>query len=291
VKLLPLAALAHLFACAGLGDFAKDSADLDSADPNPESSPWEAPEYSGEACPTLEDGVNSGFDSAGNDRDLLIVLPEEPRGAPVLFAWHWLGGSASEIVGWVGYDDLAQEEGVIIVAPESDGNDYEWHSWDRPRNNPDLIFFDDLVSCLHAQFEVDLSRIYSTGMSAGGLWTSYLTTWRSNVLAATAPLSGGVNTAYYESPEMPIPVLLTWGGPSDTYAGYSFHTANLEFSESLRQDGHFVAECEHTGGHSIPQRAAKFTWEFLADHPKGLEREPYETGLPSGLPNYCRLPE
>ena len=124
MKILPLAVLANLFACAGLGDSTKDGADQDSADPA--SSPWEAPEYSGEACPTLEDGVNSGFDSAGNDRDLLLVLPDEPNGAPVLFAWHWLGGSASEIVGWVGYDDLARDEGVIIVAPESDGNDYEW---------------------------------------------------------------------------------------------------------------------------------------------------------------------
>ena len=100
-----------------------------------------------------------------------------------------------------------------------------------------------------------------------------------------------MNTEYYLSPAEPIPVLLTWGGPTDTYGSFSFHDANEEFSTELRADGHFVTECEHTGGHTWPTGAAEYTWQFFADHPKGVESEPYADGLPASFPSFCEIPD
>lgn len=253
-------------------------------------SPWTAPVYSGGSCPTLREGVNSGFDSGGASREFRLVLPDEPVGAPVLYTWHWLGGSAQLSMTTLGHDRLAAREGVIVVAPESDGHPYEWHSTDAPTNNPDLTLFDDILACLHEEYAVDLGRIYSTGMSAGGLWTTYLTLFRADRLAATAPLSGGVYANGYTSPAQPIPVMLTWGGPSDTYGPLSFHEASLDLSSGLQGDGHFVVECEHAMGHRVPPGAAEYTWRFLADHPKGIDPEPYLEGLPASFPETCRIP-
>ena len=48
---------------------------------------------------------------------------------------------------------------------------------------------------------------------------STLTNHRSKWLAATAPLSGGATELDW-SPRDPIPMLVTWGGPTDEYYGF-----------------------------------------------------------------------
>jgi poly(3-hydroxybutyrate) depolymerase len=257
-----------------------------------EDTTWDdAPAYSGGACPLFRSGTNDSFMSSGTARSFELLLPPNPEGAPVVFAWHWLGGSASQIVDFMGFEALAASENVIIVAPESDGSPYEWHIADLPASNPDLTFFDDVVACLYDQYQIDENHIHATGMSAGGLWTTYLTVYRSELLASTAPLSGGVNTAQYVSPTRALPVMVVWGGPSDTYGTLSFDTTSRDFSSALQSDGSFVVECMHTAGHVIPAAAAEYTWQFFKDHPYGVDPLPYVDGLPESMPSYCYLPE
>jgi len=279
-----------LVACGG-GD-GEDTATDTASDSGTIQAVWEAaPNYSGGDCPVLEDGVNKSFLVDGVERKFRLVLPENPIGAPVIFAWHWLGGSAQQVVNYMDYEQLVAGEGVIVVAPTSDGSQFEWHIDDEPDDNIDVTFFDDMVACLYDQYQIDPDRIHATGMSAGGIWTTYLTIFRSEILASTAPLSGGVYAEAYVSPVRPLPVLVTWGGDDDTYGTFNFQTASLDFSEGLRADGSFVVECVHTGAHTIPEGAGQFTWQFFKDHPFGVDPEPYAEGLPDTLPEYCYLPE
>jgi dienelactone hydrolase len=251
--------------------------------------PRVAPAYSGEACPEISsDRVD--FPTGGGTRSVRFVLPPEPAGAPVVFAWHWLGGSPSEILDEFDLEALAAEEGVIVVAPASDGSAYEWHFLDPAEGNPDLLLFDDLLACLHGQLSVDLDRIWATGMSAGGLWSSYLLVHRAQHLSAVAPFSGGLFPGFYEAPADPIPTLLTWGGPSDTYGALEFEPLNIELSAALRADGHFVAECVHDRGHRLPADPRGLYWPFFEAHPWGITEEPWAGGLPEGWPEWCRLP-
>lgn len=264
-------------------------------EPNVEEEPTPAPrpgpDYSGGDCPTFEEGWNTGFETGGLDRQFRLDLPDEPTGKPLLFVWHWLGGMPNDIVDWVDFDELVDDEDVIVVAPESRHLAVEWDLQSQPEDNADYALFVDLLACLSDQYEVDLDRVYSTGMSAGGLMTTYLTAFGTEWLAATAPMSGGTSEAAYVTPERAIPVLLTWGGPTDTYNGFSFDDANLVFSELLREDGHFVAHCVHSGGHDVPAGAAAMVWEFLADHPLGVDPEPYRDGMPASFPEGCEVPE
>jgi len=249
-----------------------------------------APTYSDGTCPALVDGVNADFPTGDTSYKVKIVLPPDPQGAPVLFAWHWLGGTANELVRTMDLDQLAADQGVIVVAPSSDGSPYEWHFLDDAQDNPDLLLFEDLLSCLSGQYDVDLDRITSLGMSAGGLMTTYLSLHEAQWLAATAPFSGGVLPDLYTTPARPLPVLITWGGTSDLYGTLSFDDLSRELSTDLRADGSFVVECEHNGGHTIPNGATAYAWEFLAAHPMGVSPEPYAGGLPSDFPDWCRLP-
>ena len=286
LRLVLLCALSCALSCTGLpGSDDDDSGDDDDAT-EPPGGP--VPVYDG-LCPQLDEGLNDGFESAGLEREFRLVLPDDPTGAPVVFAWHWLGGSASQILDWVEFEDLA-DEGVIVVAPESSGYPYEWR-WDQgPEDNADAQFFEDTLACLYEQWDVDLDRVHSTGMSAGGLWTTWMILYRSQWLASAAPMSGGFYSQWYSSPESSLPVMLVWGGPADIYNGYSFDASNNAFSSQLQGDGHFVVECEHTGGHTVPMGAAEFIWTFLEEHPRGLDQEPWAGGLPSTLPSYCEIP-
>ena len=262
-----------------------DSAASDDDDTAPE---WPAPVYDG-TCPQFTEGLNTGFVSAGADRRFRLALPDNPEGAPVLFTWHWLGGDAQQMMDWLGFGALPESEDVIVVAPDSDGYPSEWR-WDQAsEDNPDATFFEDILACLVEQWDVDLGRVHTTGMSAGGLWSTWLILNRSEWLASAAPMSGGVFSAYYFSPADLIPVMLIWGGPSDLYNGFSFDVATTDFSEDLRADGHFVVECDHDSGHVPPDGAPALTWRFFNEHPKGVT-SPWEEGLPTGLPSYCGLP-
>jgi predicted esterase len=293
--LLNLALAVSLTACAkDDGDDSALSAGDDTAAPAGDDTAtpaeWSPPTYSGGACPLFRDGTNDAFLSDGNSRSFDLVLPENPEGAPIVFAWHWLGGSAGQVIDYMNFNALSEAENVIVVAPQSDRSMFEWHISDPADDNTDLVFFDDMVSCLYEQFNFDPNRIHATGMSAGGLWTTYLTVYRSEILASTAPLSGGVETSVYVTPARALPVMVVWGGSADTYGTFSFDTASRNFSASLQADGHFVVECMHTGGHSLPPDGAEFTWQFFKDHPMNVDPLPYLDGLPDTLPSFCALP-
>ena len=242
----------------------------------------------GAGCPLLTEGTNS-FDSAGLSREVIIKLPDDPEGAPVVFVWHWLGGTADQILSWMEMDQLA-DEGAIVVAPQSTGMGSEWDYVADAEQSIDVILLDDLLVCLWETHRIDANRVYTTGMSAGGLFTTYLTMFRSDVFAASLPFSGGVNSAYYTTPEDQIPVMLVWGGTSDTYGSFSFHEANLDFSEDLRNDGHFVVECMHSSGHVFPTGSAEMAWTFFESHARDDESEAWSSELPSSLPSYCVIP-
>lgn len=272
----------------GTGEDTGDQTADDTEDDSDDSGP--PPTYSGGTCPELVEGTNTDFLSGGESRRFELVLPGDPVGAGVAFSWHWLGGTGQQTLSWMPYDEQAVSAGNIVVAPDSCCSPYEWLYSEGPEDNADLILFDDIRACLYQQFSIDLDRVWSYGMSAGGLWTSYLTLHRSEELASTAPLSGGANSWSYTTPARQIPVLLTWGGPTDTYGSYSFDTASQYLSEQLRADGSFVVECVHSEGHSIPSGAVDYLWPFLEAHPRGVEPLPYLQGLPDVFPSWCEIP-
>ena len=62
--------------------------------------PVENPFGSVNGCGTFETGTVT-IKAGGFDRTLQVELPADPQGAPVVFAWHWLGGNATEILTWM----------------------------------------------------------------------------------------------------------------------------------------------------------------------------------------------
>ena len=84
-------------------DGGPDNTGDDTGDTAPPVEDRPEPVYSGtEGCPEFVEDENEGFLSSGEEREFRMVLPEDPMGAPVLFAWHWLGGNSRQIINYMG---------------------------------------------------------------------------------------------------------------------------------------------------------------------------------------------
>lgn len=270
----------------------------DTTEPPPSpfsAAPADPVDYSGGACPTLEAGTNI-ITSNGQSRTVEISLPADPTNAPVLFLFHGLGDNPKNMMSYFGAQAASANEGAIVVAPKSCCGFVEWPFISFEDPTPDVTLFDDLVTCLDEQFDIDNRRVFATGFSAGALWTTYLATRRADYLAAVATLSGGVGTGVsYVKPTYNMPALVSWGGANDSYnAGVLiiyFETESTTFANNLESEGHYVARCNHGTGHTVPWGAADWVKRFLFDQVWNDGSTPYEEQVPSGVfPDYCVFP-
>jgi poly(3-hydroxybutyrate) depolymerase len=263
-----------------------DSGDEAMPEPAPVAGPSEG------TCPALASGGVLQFASAGVERTIHVFLPDGgAEGAPLLFVWYPLGWSAGQFASAIDAASLARELDMVVVLPEeTEGNLFAWEFLVHPSPH-DLTLFEDVRSCASEQLAVDLHRVYTTGMSAGGLFSTYLTMHRSDALAASLIFSGGTEPVVeYEAPEEDIPVLLFHGGASDTFAAgpitVDFYDTTQSAAADLAEDGSLVIVCAHSGGHTLPPSGFGTVATWLLPHRFGAS-SPFEDGDLSALPAGC----
>ena len=166
------------------------------------------------SCASLVRGVSEfTLDAGGGEHDVRIYVPETISSdpAPTVLNWHGLASSGPEQAAFSGYETLAEAEGFIVVHatgldPAGDGQtSWELVQFDTP-DRDDLAFADALIDLVVAEWCADTSRIYSTGMSNGGLFTSELVCSRSDRIAAAASIAGTTHAPSC-SPERAVPYI------------------------------------------------------------------------------------
>ncbi len=294
-----------------------DAAPADAVMPPP------LPAYSGGSCPVLVPGRNA-ITSGGVTRELLLVVPSDYDPAtehlPVIFMWHYLGGSADSMLTNGQAQESADALRFIAVIPEKRGDlgieipfagtfDPAWpylESASEARVEEELTFFDDMLTCVAQSYAIDESCVSTVGVSAGALWTSQLAMRRSERLASAIVMSGGIGPATsgigaslglevrgWTEPARPIPVIVGWGGPRDQ-CGLAFERASHNLEAEMGD--HFVLECVHNCGHAVPPVdqavGLQVLYRFALDHPYWLRpgESPYLVrGLPDGTPDWCSI--
>ncbi len=280
----------------------------------------EIPKYAG-SCPILETGYVEGqaFNMIEQkvgpltfDRTFLVIVPDDMQPderLPVMFMWHWLGGSAKDFYERADTQAAVNEKRFIAVI--ADGRTPEqgvFFKW--PFSITDLDdsldaefqFFDDMLSCVNEQFNVDKECVSSVGVSAGALFTDQLAGGRGDRLASFMSLSGGTGgnvVKPWKKPEHKLPGLVLWGGKNDFCIAVDFEETSKDLEKHLVEDGHFVVECIHNCNHStppfdVPEGMTAFAplWDFLRDHPYWLKpgQSPYITeGLAPSMPTWCAV--
>lgn len=211
----------------------------------------------------------------GTDGEYLLHAPpavDRGRPLPLVLVFHGSPGSPEDMVRVTDFDVLADDEGFLVVYPDSFAA-------------PDEI--DALLDHLAGLWPVDPRRIFATGFSRGAAVTYDLAEVLSRRIAAFAPVSGLQYGAF--APRR-TPSLITFQGGQDRFAA-AFPEVNREWSSAAscgsptaaevsvagraarRTVAHCAAGTEHVVyrlprmGHVWPRGASRLIWEFFQAHP------------------------
>ncbi len=260
-------------------------------------------------CPNIVAGMNENFMVDGDERKFLVHLPDAARlASPVslIFNWHGLDDTAENIANYTILKYLVNDETMpfILVSPEDLELEHpagvEWHNIDVTKESRDVRFFDKMLYCIQKQYDIKPEHIHIVGFSSGSIMTDLLMVTRGELIASAATYSGsygsnsanGIPGAVW--PELKTAnhytQLMVHGGAKDeVLISFSKNTEND--STYLRKRGHDTIVCNHNSGHQIPWDVLGgwHVLRFFEAHPLGTEYSPYNSGLPSYFPSYCKF--
>ncbi len=135
---------------------------------------------------------------------------------PVVIVMHGGGGSIEDALVLSGFPALAQREKFILVAPQ--GLKGGWDAVSKTGSAGDVKFIGKIIDTVVAKDYADKTRIFATGMSAGGAMSFLLGCEMSDRIAAIAPV--GIlmhkDLAKYCKPSRPLPIMVVHG-TADTH--------------------------------------------------------------------------
>lgn len=168
-------------------------------------------------------------DSNGIDREYLVYVPEAYCGTdkklPTVLAYHGASQSMRMMMENGLWYEVADKEGLVIVYPESTLQPLPgelsgsaafayrplWALFSDEAAKTDLVYANELLDQIIAQFPVDPNRIYCTGHSMGCMMTNFLgSSTVSHRLAAVGATSGCLRARDYSGTQI-IPAFMTAG--------------------------------------------------------------------------------
>jgi len=163
----------------------------------------------------------------GLTRSYRLHIPIEYSGDslyPLVINMHGLGSNAFEQEFYTAFNDVADSAGFLVAYPN--GIDETWNI-SSETGTDDVGFISALIDTIDLQFNINLERVYATGMSMGGFMSYRLACELADRIAAIASVTG--LQAYYPcNPERPVPVMQFHGtaDPVVPYAGVPTTIAN-----------------------------------------------------------------
>ncbi len=135
-------------------------------------------------------------------REYIVYIPENydhSVPSPILFVFHGFGGSNDFTMNSTGFNEIADQENFIVVYPQGSlilNLLAHWNvgGFTEGSNTDDVAFVDYLISSLSEMYNLNLDRVYATGMSNGGFMSFLLACQLSNKIAAIASVTGSMTT-------------------------------------------------------------------------------------------------
>ena len=172
-------------------------------------------------CPAQTQTGSFTYD--GLVRNYRVHLPTSCLGLPLVFNLHGLGSNAAQQEFYSGFNSVADANDFILVYP--DGINNEWNI--TGTGVDDVGFISALIDSMKKEHDVDLNRVYSTGMSMGGFMSYRLACQLSDRIAAIASVTGLLAT-FPCSPSRSVPVMQIHGTADGTVA-YSGVNSTVSF--------------------------------------------------------------
>ncbi|HTB60433.1 MAG TPA: PHB depolymerase family esterase [Polyangia bacterium] len=118
---------------------------------------------------------------------------------PLLFGFHGVGGTGAQTQTSFNLESSTAGGGKAIFVypdalPKQEPNDggvaVDWVTPLGASNKGiDFAFFEALVSEIESKYCIDTSRVFATGISAGGIFTNFVGCWYGDILRAIAPVA------------------------------------------------------------------------------------------------------
>lgn len=174
-----------------------------------------------DACATQrkpEVGSQTGVvNSGGNEYGVLWTVPSSYDGSavPLVLDFHGLGSNGGQENVFAGFGALAEVEGFVSVNPTGlrdqpdDRVSWELLQFD-VETRDDVAFARDLLDFMATKVCVDQERIFATGMSNGGFFTSVLVCELGDRIRAAASVAGVTHDDSCD-PSRPVPYLAFHG--------------------------------------------------------------------------------
>lgn len=162
--------------------------------------------------------VNKTLVSGGLTREYRIYIPamyDGTKAVPLVFNFH---GYTSNNLAQEFYGDfrpVADTANFIVVHPQGTviGGGNAWNNFDLATTPDDVAFTSDMIDSLKANYNIDLNRVYSTGLSNGGFMSYDLACKLNSRIAAIASVSGSMIASHFNTCNVlrPTPILQIHG--------------------------------------------------------------------------------
>jgi len=169
--------------------------------------------------------INGSITHDGLQRDYILYIPASYTGStevPLVFNFHGYGSNATQQMWYGDFRSIADTAGFLIVHPEGtlfNGTSH-WNvgGWTVGSTVDDVGFTAALMDSLAAEYSIDESRVFATGMSNGGFMSFLLACQLSEKIAAISSVTGSMTPETYNNsnPQHPTPILQMHGTSDGT---------------------------------------------------------------------------
>lgn len=167
---------------------------------------------------------NGSLVSSGETRHYLLYVPKSydpAQPVPLVITFHGFASWPAHQARISGWNDLADEQGFVVVYPMGRKFPLRWNANSTPEAAAEeVLFAAELIEKLKSQYNIDPQRIYVNGFSNGGGMSDVLACELSDRIAAVGTVSG----AYLYpraacTPQRPMP-MMTFHGTEDPVVPY-----------------------------------------------------------------------
>jgi polyhydroxybutyrate depolymerase len=143
--------------------------------------------------------INGSIIHDGIQRDYILYVPQtySPEiSTPLVFNFHGYTSNANEQMWYGDFRSIADTAGFIIVHPMGTLDNYGITHWNvgwGTSTVDDIGFTESLIDSLALDYNINLERIFATGMSNGGFMSYTLACELSSKIAAIASVTGSMN--------------------------------------------------------------------------------------------------
>lgn len=154
----------------------------------------------------------------GMTREYILYVPASYNSnteTPLLFNLHGYTSNNTQQMAYGDFRPIADTANFIIAHPNGtfDGNGNRWwNAFDTPGVD-DVGFISALIDTISDDYNIDLNRVYSTGMSNGGFMSYELACELGNRITAVASVTGAMTSNNITScnPPNPTPAMQIHG--------------------------------------------------------------------------------